>query len=108
MNEMAPLSPRLAAILEQARGHPPLPVSVVDAQEAHVLAGVVEASDHGLIERCWSGRGRRSRPYAGNWAAPATVSPSSYRTCRASSRGGRATGTGRQGGRAGQRLDTHR
>ena len=50
MNEMAPLSPRLAGILERARHHPPLPVAVVDAQEAHVLAGVVEASDHGLIE----------------------------------------------------------
>ncbi len=50
MNEMAPLSPRLAGILERARNHPPLQVAVVDAQEAHVLAGVVEASDHGLIE----------------------------------------------------------
>ena len=50
MNELAPLSPRLAGILERARNHPPLPVAVVDAQEAHVLAGVVEASDHGLIE----------------------------------------------------------
>lgn len=27
-----------------------MPVAVVDAQEAHVLAGVVEASDYGLIE----------------------------------------------------------
>ncbi|HUX31839.1 MAG TPA: bifunctional enoyl-CoA hydratase/phosphate acetyltransferase [Thiobacillus sp.] len=50
MNEIARLSPRLAAILDQARSHPPLPVAVVDAQEAHVLAGVVEASDYGLIE----------------------------------------------------------
>jgi len=50
MNELATLSPRLAAILERARNHPPLPVAVVDAQEAHVLVGVVEASDHGLIE----------------------------------------------------------
>ncbi len=50
MNELAQLSPRLAAILEQAHNHPPLPVAVVDAQEAHVLAGVVEASDNGLIE----------------------------------------------------------
>ena len=50
MNEMTPLSPRFAAILERARNHPPLPVAVVDAHEAHVLAGVVEASDHGLIE----------------------------------------------------------
>ncbi|EQD54779.1 bifunctional enoyl-CoA hydratase/phosphate acetyltransferase [mine drainage metagenome] len=37
-------------ILERARHHPPLPVAVVDAQEAHVLAGVLEASDYGLIE----------------------------------------------------------
>jgi len=50
VNETAPLSPRLAAILEQARKHPALQVAVVDAQEEHVLAGVVEASDHGLIE----------------------------------------------------------
>jgi phosphotransacetylase len=50
MNELTPLSPRLAAILERARNHPPLRVAVVDSQEAHVLAGVVEASDHGLIE----------------------------------------------------------
>jgi len=50
MSKIAPLSPRLAGILEQARKFPPLPVAVVDAQEAHVLAGVVEASDQGLIE----------------------------------------------------------
>ncbi|QKE42243.1 MAG: bifunctional enoyl-CoA hydratase/phosphate acetyltransferase [Ferrovum myxofaciens] len=37
-------------ILERARHHPSLPVAVVDAQEAHVLAGVLEASDYGLIE----------------------------------------------------------
>nr|WP_297473071.1 phosphate acyltransferase [Ferrovum sp.] len=48
MNEMTPLSPRFAAILERARNHPPLPVAVVDAHEAHVPAGVVEASDYGL------------------------------------------------------------
>ncbi|MFZ1712195.1 MAG: bifunctional enoyl-CoA hydratase/phosphate acetyltransferase [Nitrosomonas sp.] len=50
MNELTPLPPRLAGILERARNHPPLQVAVVDAQEAHVLAGVVEASDYGLIE----------------------------------------------------------
>jgi phosphotransacetylase len=50
MNEIAALPPRLVAILERARNHPPLQVAVVDAHEAHVLAGVVEASDHGLIE----------------------------------------------------------
>ena len=50
MREVAILSPRFAAIIEQARRHSPLPVAVVDAQEAHVLAGVVEASDYGLIE----------------------------------------------------------
>ncbi len=41
---------RMQRILEAARRYPPLPVAVVDAQEAHVLAGVVKASDHGLIE----------------------------------------------------------
>ena len=45
-----PMPSRVAAIIEQARRHPPLPVAVVDAQETHVLAGVVEASDEGLIE----------------------------------------------------------
>lgn len=50
MNETTPLSPRLITILNQARRYPSLPVAVVDAQEAHVLAGVVEASDYGLIE----------------------------------------------------------
>jgi phosphotransacetylase len=50
MNEAMPLSPRIAAILEQARRYPPIAVAVVDAHEAHVLAGVVEASDSGLIE----------------------------------------------------------
>jgi phosphotransacetylase len=50
MNETTPLSPRLITILDQARRYPPLSVAVVDAQEAHVLAGVVEASDYGLIE----------------------------------------------------------
>lgn len=37
-------------IIDAARQYSPLPVAVVDAQEAHVLAGVVEASDRGLIE----------------------------------------------------------
>lgn len=50
MNETTPLSPRLITILDQARRYPPLPVAVVDAQEVHVLAGVVEANDYGLIE----------------------------------------------------------
>lgn len=50
MDETPSLSPRFAAILEQARGLPALPVAVVDAHEPHVLAGVVEASHHGLIE----------------------------------------------------------
>ena len=50
MTETTILSSRLASILEQARQYPPLPVVVVGAQETHVLAGVVEASDYGLIE----------------------------------------------------------
>jgi hypothetical protein len=48
VDETPSLSPRFAAILEQARGLPALPVA--DAHEPHVLAGVVEASHHGLIE----------------------------------------------------------
>ncbi|MEJ2397408.1 MAG: bifunctional enoyl-CoA hydratase/phosphate acetyltransferase [Gammaproteobacteria bacterium] len=50
MNKIAALSPRLEAILKQAQHFPPLSVSVVDAQESHVLTGVVEASNAGLIE----------------------------------------------------------
>jgi phosphate acetyltransferase len=50
VDETPSLSPRFAAILEQARGLPALPVAVVDAHEPHVLAGVVESSQHGLTE----------------------------------------------------------
>jgi phosphotransacetylase len=50
MNEPEPVPPRLRAILEKAQRYPPITAAVVDAQEAHVLAGVVEASDFGLIE----------------------------------------------------------
>ncbi len=41
---------RLRHIVSEAQCYPPLPVAVVDAQEAHVLAGVIEASDSRLIE----------------------------------------------------------
>ncbi len=41
---------RLEAIVREAQRYPPLPVAVVDAQEAHVLAGAIEASDYNLIE----------------------------------------------------------
>ena len=41
---------RLQHIVSEAQCYPPLPVAVVDAQEAHVLAGVIEASDSRLIE----------------------------------------------------------
>ena len=50
MIETTILSSRFSSILEQARQYPPLPVVVVDAQEVHVLAGVVEASNYGLVE----------------------------------------------------------
>ncbi len=41
---------RLERIVTEAQRYPPLPVAVVDAQEAHVLAGAMEASDYNLIE----------------------------------------------------------
>ncbi len=41
---------RLQHIVSEAQCYPSLPVAVVDAQEAHVLAGVIEASDSRLIE----------------------------------------------------------
>jgi phosphotransacetylase len=50
ITEAPALPPRVAAIVAQARRYPPLPVAVVDAHEAHVLAGVVQACDQGLIE----------------------------------------------------------
>ncbi len=45
-----PAQARLTAIMQQAEDYPPLPVAVVDAQEQHVLEGVLAASDAGLIE----------------------------------------------------------
>ncbi len=40
----------LSVFLQQAEEYPPLPVAVVDAQEDHVLQGVLAASKAGLIE----------------------------------------------------------
>ena len=43
------IPPRFAALIQQAQTFGPLPVVVVDAHEQHVLAGVLEACDEGLI-----------------------------------------------------------
>jgi len=40
----------LSVFLQRAEEYPPLPVAVVDAQEDHVLQGVLAASEAGLIE----------------------------------------------------------
>lgn len=40
---------RFAAIIAQAKTFPPIKAAAVDAQEAHVLAGVLAASEAGLI-----------------------------------------------------------
>lgn len=51
MNPEASLpSGRLEALLQQARQYPPIRVAVVDAQEAHVVGGMLAARDHGLVE----------------------------------------------------------
>lgn len=47
MND-APTSPRLQDLVERARAYPPLRIAVVNAEEAHVLQGMLEARDEGL------------------------------------------------------------
>ncbi|HHO69030.1 MAG TPA: enoyl-CoA hydratase, partial [Gammaproteobacteria bacterium] len=42
--------PHLQAYLEQARHHGPISVAVVNAEESHVLQGMMEARDAGLVE----------------------------------------------------------
>jgi len=43
-------SSRLEAIIERARNLPPLKTAVIDAGEVHVLEGMLEARDEGLID----------------------------------------------------------
>ncbi len=47
MND-APTSSRLQDLVERARAFPPLRIAVVNAEEAHVLQGILEARDEGL------------------------------------------------------------
>ena len=42
--------PRLQAFVEQARQFPPLPLAVINAEETHVLQGIMEARAEGLVE----------------------------------------------------------
>lgn len=55
------LPPRLRAVMDRARKLDPLPVAVVDAGEAHVLAGAHEAAEAGLIAPTLIGRAREIR-----------------------------------------------
>ncbi|MHB1676643.1 MAG: bifunctional enoyl-CoA hydratase/phosphate acetyltransferase [Sulfuriferula sp.] len=50
------LPARMRAIVEEARKLPPITVAVVDAAEAHVLAGAHEAAQAGLIKPILVGR----------------------------------------------------
>ena len=52
---------RLAAIIEQARHFPPLKTAVVDAEEIHVLEGMLEAHNEGLIEPLLIGQTEKIR-----------------------------------------------
>ena len=42
--------PRLQAYLDRARQYGPIPVAVVNAEESHVLQGMMEARDAGLVQ----------------------------------------------------------
>lgn len=55
------MPPRMRKIMALARKHAPLPMAVVDAGEAHVLAGAHEAAQAGLIVPTLIGRGKAIR-----------------------------------------------
>ncbi len=57
--------PRLQAYLERARRYGPIPVAVVNAEESHVLQGMMEAHDAGLVEPVLIGDPRRVRALCG-------------------------------------------
>ena len=42
--------PRLKHFIEQAKSYPAIPVAVINAEESHVLQGMMEARDLGLVE----------------------------------------------------------
>ncbi len=50
MNRLFEQAPRLGRLLERARGLPALRVAVVGAEEVHVLEGVIQAHQAGLVE----------------------------------------------------------
>ncbi len=58
MND-TPLPSRLDAFIAQARPLPPLKTAVVDAGERHVIEGILEARDAGLLEPILIGEPRR-------------------------------------------------
>ncbi len=58
-------TPRFAALLERARRLPPIRVAVVDAGEQHVLQGILEARDQGLVEPLLVGEPGRIRELDG-------------------------------------------
>ena len=60
--EHAAMPQRMGKILDLARGLAPIPVTVVDAAEEHVLAGAHEAAQAGLIEPVLIGRSKDIEP----------------------------------------------
>ncbi|MEJ2651609.1 MAG: bifunctional enoyl-CoA hydratase/phosphate acetyltransferase [Gammaproteobacteria bacterium] len=60
--EHAAMPQRMGEILDLARGLDPIPVTVVDAAEEHVLAGAHEAAQAGMIEPALIGRSRDIEP----------------------------------------------
>ena len=55
---------KLKALIERARSHPPLRVAVVDAGETHVLQGILEAREEGLVKPVLVGEPERIRATA--------------------------------------------
>ena len=55
---------KLKALIERARSHPPLRVAVVDARETHVLQGILEAREEGLVKPVLVGEPERIRATA--------------------------------------------
>ncbi len=55
---------KLKALIERACSHPPLRVAVVDAGETHVLQGILEAREEGLVKPVLVGEPERTRATA--------------------------------------------
>ncbi len=64
---------RLTSILEQARQFPPLKTAVVDAGEMHVLEGMLEAYQEGLIEPLLIGHPKKLQKLWQKIAPPSVI-----------------------------------